>query len=193
VALHAVRMCPVDPAQSVAIVGCGAIGLFIGQILFALGVRNIFAIDTLAYRLDHAQRLFEPAACFDNSQNSAVATLSTITGGVGVDVVFEACGSNETFNMAFEAVGIGGKVALVGIPATDVCTFNPHILRRKELQIQNIRRSNQSPAQCLDFIREHNLDICWAATHRFPLTLATTALETAATYADGVIRAMVNV
>jgi threonine 3-dehydrogenase len=109
--------------KTVAVMGCGPIGLFTVGILRAMGAARIAASDTKDYRLGLAKQMgatdtFSPAKGGD-----AVQWLRDISGGDGVDVVLEMSGSPLAMNAAFKGVRKGGGVTLFGIPSGPV-TFD---------------------------------------------------------------------
>ena len=62
--------------------------------------------------------------------------------GPGVDVAFEAAGSDEAVRVALESVRPGGRVVLAGIPDDDAIRFQASVARRKGLTIALVRRMN---------------------------------------------------
>jgi L-iditol 2-dehydrogenase len=90
-----------------------------------------------------------------------------------------------------EAARHGGKVVIVGIPAEDLMTVRASSARRKELSITMSRRMRHTYPAAIDLVLRGSIALEALATHRFALEQTREALETAATYRDGVVRAMV--
>ena len=116
VAMHAVRLGEAEPGETVAVIGCGTIGLCLIQILAAAGMRNIVAMD-----LDESRRklALSMGATHEvdprTGEGKAAAELvRTLTAGRGADVSFEAVGASAPLNTAIESVRRGGTVVLVG-------------------------------------------------------------------------------
>ena len=63
--------------------------------------------------------------------------------GFGVDVAFEAAGTDEAVRLAIDSVRPGGRVVLAGIPGDDAITFRASTARRKGLTIAMVRRMNE--------------------------------------------------
>ena len=63
--------------------------------------------------------------------------------GHGVDVAFEAAGTDEGVGLAIESVRPGGRVVLAGIPGDDTIRFGASAARRKGLTIAMVRRMNE--------------------------------------------------
>jgi threonine dehydrogenase-like Zn-dependent dehydrogenase len=108
VALHAVDRAVVRPAERVAVLGCGGIGLLIVQAAQHAGATVELAADPVEYRRLVAARL-GAAASVDGSA-PAYAEL----GRPGFDVVFEASGDPESVAHALNLIRPGGRVILVG-------------------------------------------------------------------------------
>lgn len=109
--------------HSVAIFGCGPIGLFSVGIAKASGASLVLATDVNDYRLQLARRMGAGHA-FDVSQykdpESLIQTLVEANEGSGIDVVMEMSGAPSAITTAFRAVRNGGRVVLFGIPARPV-------------------------------------------------------------------------
>lgn len=105
----------VRPGQTVAVIGCGGVGLGAVQGARLSGARRIVAVDRVAARLDRAARL-GATDVIDASQGDAVAAVLDRTGGV--DHVFEAVGRAETCQQALKMLGRGGRVTIIGVITT---------------------------------------------------------------------------
>jgi L-iditol 2-dehydrogenase len=118
VAIHAVSLAEISAESTALVVGAGTIGVLILQALRAAGCRRVFVSDVDATRLKMAKEL--GAAEVLSANEDVVAQILQRTGGVGVDVVMEAVGRNETVNAAIASVRKGGTVVLVGNISPDV-------------------------------------------------------------------------
>ncbi len=109
--------------QSVAIMGCGPIGLFSVAVARASGAAYVYACDPIPYRRQLALRM-GATAVFDpiNSEGGRdiVQQLIDANEGYGIDVVLEMSGAPAAINNAFRAVRNGGTVVLFGIPSQPV-------------------------------------------------------------------------
>ena len=106
--------------KSVAILGCGPIGLFSVGIARASGASYVYATDINEHRLSLARTMGATAAFNPTREQDIVARLVDANGGQGVDVVLEMSGSPVAINTAFRAARNGGTVVLFGIPADPV-------------------------------------------------------------------------
>ena len=119
VALHAVRLSPMQDAKTALVIGAGMIGLLTMQAAKAAGCERVMIADVDASRLQLAERVGADDTLLA-SGDALVAEILRRTGGQGVDVVFEAVGRNETVAAAIDCVRKGGAVTLIGNIAAEV-------------------------------------------------------------------------
>lgn len=119
VALHAVKVAQVKGAETALVIGAGMIGLLIMQALRAAGCTQVLVADIDVTRLQMATELCA-SATLEASGMTLVEEVKRLTGGRGVDVVFEAVGRNETVTAAIDCVRKGGTVTLVGNIAAEI-------------------------------------------------------------------------
>lgn len=192
VGYHAVVLSALKPGDSVAVFGAGAIGLCTLALARACGAGETFLFDRVQHRLDFAGKHFAPDHIINVLSIDPLAYLREKTNGRFVDIVYEAAGSAQTFGWVFEAGRIGGKVMLIGIPPEEFVGFNPHSLRRREMLVHNVRRSNRALHPCIRLVERKAITIAPLATHHFPLRRIDEAMSIAETYGDGAMRVMVT-
>lgn len=109
--------------QSVAIIGCGTIGLFAVAVARALGARQVIGVEPMRSHIEMARRMgadavVEPTQATETSyvhDEKITRAIHELTGGVGVDVALEMSGSNAALNTAISVVRRGGHVILFGL------------------------------------------------------------------------------
>jgi L-iditol 2-dehydrogenase len=136
VAIQCVDLGHVPFGGTAAVIGCGPIGLLLIQLLRAAGAASVLAIEPRTHRREAA------LACGADLASGPVASVSDLT-GYGVDVAFEAAGTDDAVRLAVEAARPGGRVVLAGIPDSDTVTFRASTARRKGLTIALVRRMNE--------------------------------------------------
>ncbi|MCK6465483.1 MAG: L-threonine 3-dehydrogenase [Phycisphaerae bacterium] len=105
---------------SVAVMGCGPIGLFTIGICKALGAKAVYATDLNPFRMNLA-RTMGATQVFDPSKDGdVVKSIVGVNHGYGVDLVLEMSGAPSAINAAFRVVRNGGQVTLFGIPSKPV-------------------------------------------------------------------------
>jgi L-iditol 2-dehydrogenase len=187
VAVHAVELARLKPGATIAVLGCGGIGLCILLVARAKGAGVIMATDLVHERLVVAKQLGADET-FVAEVESPVPKLLELTGGRGADVVFEAAGAQETQQQAVEACRPGGSVVLVGIPPADRMDIRFSDARRKELLLINVRRQNENYPEAISLVVSGKVNVKPILTHRFPLQKISRAYELMDTRAEGAIR-----
>lgn len=110
----------VHPAgETVAVLGCGPIGLFAIAAAKAAGAARVIATDVREERLALARAVGVDVA-LDARQVKVADVILQQTGGVGVDAIVEASGSVAAIEGAWGFLRKGGKVALIGLPSDPV-------------------------------------------------------------------------
>ena len=104
----------VAPGSSVAVFGCGGIGLNVVQGASIAGARRIVAIDTLPAKLEMARQFGATDALLSRPGEDLVKPIKKLTDG-GADYAFECVGSGELAALAYRAIGRGGVAVVVGV------------------------------------------------------------------------------
>lgn len=119
---------PVAAGSSVAVFGCGMIGVNVIQGARAAQAGMIIAVDNRAERLEKAAE-FGATHAIDSTQGRAVQRIRRLTGG-GADFTFEATGKTAVMREAFDSCRWGGgKCCLIGLaPAGEELKLTPHML-----------------------------------------------------------------
>jgi S-(hydroxymethyl)mycothiol dehydrogenase len=105
--------------ESVAVIGCGGVGIAAIAGAALAGATTIIAVDIDENKIAMAQKL--GATHGVNSRDTdPVEAIRALTGGHGADVVIEAVGRPETYRQAFYARDLAGRVVLVGVPTPDM-------------------------------------------------------------------------
>ncbi len=190
VALHSLKLCDPRAGETVAVWGAGAIGLLTIASLKVAGVGRIWAVDPLAHRRELARSLGADAA-IDPSAVDVVKQIDADTGGRGVDCAIDCAAAEDTVNQAIRAVRNGGRVVLTGIHSGALVPFDTSNLRRKEVTLFNVRRSNDESPAALKLLVERTAWFAPMVTHRRELGNIADAFEIAAGYLDGVGKMMV--
>jgi S-(hydroxymethyl)mycothiol dehydrogenase len=125
---------PVRPGSSVAVIGCGGVGLAVVQGAKLAGAERIVAIDIAPEKLQAALELGATDAV-DASAGDPVAQVRELTSGKGVEYAFSAVGAAAALGQAIRMCAYAGTATLVGVPEPDsrldvdldTELFGPHI------------------------------------------------------------------
>lgn len=109
----------VKRGDSVAVIGCGGVGVAAIAGAALAGATTIIAVDIDAKKLQRAKELGATHAV-DSSTSDPVEEIRALTGGFGADVVIDAVGRPETYKQAFYARDLAGTVVLVGVPTPEM-------------------------------------------------------------------------
>jgi L-iditol 2-dehydrogenase len=165
VALHALDLGHVCEGTTAGVFGCGPIGLLLLQALAARGAVPVIATDPLPHR--RAAAGVSGAACAVAPQALADVPLP---GGIGVDVAFEAAGTDEAVGDAIASVRPGGRVVLVGIPDGDRTSFGASAARRKGLTLLLCRRmKSEDLLRAIELAEDGRVDLAMLVGERHPL------------------------
>ncbi|HZU90616.1 MAG TPA: zinc-binding dehydrogenase, partial [Stellaceae bacterium] len=165
----ALRSAGLEPGQTVAVFGCGGVGLAIVQGAKLGGARQIIAIDRFDSKREMALRL--GATDFVNSaEEDPVQAVRALTGGLGVDHAFEAVGLTKLVRQAIESLAIRGTATIVGVLPPDAMIEFPWMAIRPECKVQTSRMgSNRFRTDIplyLDFYKQGRLDLDAMVTKR---------------------------
>ncbi len=148
VGCHAVARGRVTAADTVAIYGCGGVGLG------AVSAAAFRGAVVVAIDIDDAKLAIAKSAgarhLINSTREDVHVRLQTITGGHGPDVVIEAIGRPETFRAAVEEVAFTGRVVYIGY-AKDLVSYETRLFVQKELDIMGSR--NALPQDFKEVIR----------------------------------------
>lgn len=114
----------VKRGESVAVIGCGGVGIasIAGAVL--AGATTIIAVDIDDDKLEMAKS-HGATHTVNSKKQDAVEGIQAATGGFGADVVIEAVGLPETYKQAFYGRDLAGRVVLVGVPTPDMMVELP--------------------------------------------------------------------
>src|SRR3954449_646790 len=149
IAIHSLRLASIQPGETVAVIGAGPIGLMTIAALRATGAGRIWSVEPIGHRRELARRIgadvvLQPA--------EAAAEILRMTGQRGVDCAIDCAAGEETTGQAIRVTRNAGRVALTGIHATSSISLDGSAMRRKELTIFNVRRSNHETEEALDLL-----------------------------------------
>ena len=108
--------------QTVAVIGCGPIGLMAIAVARTCGCSTIFATEVNPHRRALAQQMGADEV-LDPAVGDVVAHVRAATGGTGVDVLLEMSGNPTAIHQGFQMLRAGGRASLLGIPSQPV-TFD---------------------------------------------------------------------
>ena len=166
-------------AKTVAVLGCGPVGLFSVGIARASGAGRVLASDRVPFRLDLARKMGAAEVVNVDDVADVPKWFQEHNEGEHIDVVFEMSGSPKAIVDAFRIVRNGGNVVLFGIPAKPVELDVAQSLIFKNLTVTAVNgRQIFATWYKTRWLLEHELvDLRPLITHRYPLTEFADALR----------------
>jgi len=157
-------------AKTVAITGCGPIGLFAIAVARAVGATTVFAIEVNPYRRKIAGQM-KADYVLDPSRDDVKQFVFDHTGGLGVDVVAEMAGHPDAIRTAFDIVRRGGRISLLGLTSKPVSLNFSEDIIFKGITIQGIngRRMYQTWYQMQALLKAGKLDLHPVITDRLSM------------------------
>ena len=175
--------------KSVAVFGCGPIGLFAIGAVAALGTTKVFALEVVPKRLAMTSQLASDAILINPKERDPVETIMEATDGLGVDVVIECSGDAGATKQAFKVLKREGRVSLVGIPPgpVELEIHKDIILKEARVYGSYGRLIWQTWWQVRNLLDTGKFDPLPVITHRFPLADFAKAFELAGSGETGKI------
>jgi S-(hydroxymethyl)glutathione dehydrogenase/alcohol dehydrogenase len=123
----------VEPGSSVAVIGCGGVGLNVIQGAALAGAERIMAIDVVPSKLEYAE-VFGATHTINAQETDPVQAVRDLTAGEGADYAFEVIGLTQTAQQALLCTRRGGKAVIVGvIPHGQQLSIDPDFLHQDRM------------------------------------------------------------
>jgi Zn-dependent alcohol dehydrogenase len=177
----AIHTANIKPGESVAMVGCGGVGINVIQGARLAGADPIIAIDTMASKLEMA-RSFGATHTIDGSQQDAPSQVLMLTEGRGVDAAFEVVGNAMLQKQMYDVTRRGGRCVFVGVaPLADQVSLPAALLTLQEKFVCGCYYGSCDPKRDIPrFLRLHQagkLDLQGLVTQTLPLEDVNRAFE----------------
>jgi L-iditol 2-dehydrogenase len=166
------------PGGTVAIIGGGPIGLLHAQLARLNGAKRVVLCDVVDERLKKAEKIGVDVTVNSASEN-LLDRIQNLTDGRGADLVVEAVGRPETWNVAPRLARKGGAVLLFGgCPSGTAVTFSTEKIHYGELQIRGaFHHTPSAVARAFRLIVSEQIAIKPLISHEMPLQKAEEALQ----------------
>jgi S-(hydroxymethyl)glutathione dehydrogenase/alcohol dehydrogenase len=165
----ALRTSGMQAGQTVAVFGCGGVGLAIVQGARIGGASRIIGVDQFDGKLEMARRV-GATDVVNSAKDDPVKAIRALTGGAGVDHSFEAVGNTTLVRQAIESLAIRGTATIVGVLPPDATIEFPWMAIRPECKVQTSRmgsnRFRTDIPRYLDFYRQGRLLLDEMVTRR---------------------------
>ncbi len=182
VILHTFDFGGFQAGESAVVAGAGPIGLLTIALLKLMGASRVWAVEPLKHRREMAlemgaDEVLEPSE-FKHLRRVA-------------DVAFDCAAQGETVNQCLYALKGFGRLVLTGIHAEKRLDLDIHLMRRTELRLYCVRRSNTEAHEACRLLEEHLPLFAPMITHRRKLQDITAAFRMNRNYEDGVVKMLI--
>ncbi len=178
VALHALDLGHPREGGTVAVIGCGPIGVLLVALARRSGASVVIATDPLPHRLALASSFGASVAIEAPPAGDGSNAILDALDGRGPDVVFEVAGETAAVETAVGAARPGSRVILVGIPSDDRTTFTASTARRKGLTLKLVRRSTPDAfGRAVELAESGQMALGRLVSDRVPLRGAVQAMD----------------
>ena len=167
------------PGSTVAVVGCGGVGLNAVQGAALAGATLILAVDLLPSKLA-AATAFGATDVADGSHEDVEKVVRELTGGRGVDYVFVTAGSGAAVEQGLRLVARAGTLVLVGLPTGARVEIDPERVADEAIRILGSKVGAARPQldipHLVSLYRSGRLKLDELISERFPLERINDAL-----------------
>ena len=189
IAMHSLHLASIAPDETIVVIGAGPIGLLTIAALRAAKAGRIWAVEPLAHRRELARGMGADAVL---EPGGSVEEILRTTGQRGVDCAIDCAAGVDTTNQAIQVTRNAGRVAVTGIHTSPMITVDGSSMRRKEITLFNVRRSNHETEEALELLHAHADWFAPVLTHTRELDHIDEAFTIASQYRDGVGKMMIN-
>jgi S-(hydroxymethyl)glutathione dehydrogenase/alcohol dehydrogenase len=165
----ALNTAQIEPGSSVAVFGCGGVGISVIQGARIAGARMIIAVDTVEAKLGSAKEM-GATHVVDASSRDPVEAIKALTDGAGVEYSFEAIGNKRAAEQAYECLDRGGTATIIGmIPVGQKVEIDgSSLLGGKRLQgsVMGSNRFRRDMPRYIDFYMQGMLNLDDMITRR---------------------------
>lgn len=152
--------------KTVAVVGCGPIGLMGINVAKIVGAKKIIAIEVNPYRINLARSIGADIV-INPKTDDVIATVLRETNGLGVDVVAEFSGNKTAIEQAFKYIKKGGSMSLLGITSDKIEVDLSNDIVFKGITIYGVtgRKMYENWYQVSNFIEAKRIQFDKIVTH----------------------------
>jgi len=189
IGLHSLSLATIRPGETVAVIGAGPIGLLTIAALKSVRAGRIWAVEPLEHRRELARKIGADVAL---EPDEAAKEILDGTGKRGVDCAIDCAAKEQTTNQAIQMTRNAGRVLITGIHSMREVPLEGSTMRRKELTIFNVRRSNHESHAALELLCAHPDWFAPLVTHVRAMDRIAEAFEITSHYRDGVGKMIVR-
>jgi len=184
VVMHSMKFADPRIGETAVVFGAGPIGLLTAIVLKMSGIGRLWVVEPLQHR--RAMALSQGVdVVLDPGAVDVVAEIRKDTGNRGVDLVIDCAAKDGTMNQCLRVARNAARIVYTGIPSELTVNLEFHEIRRKELILYNVRRSNHETDMALRLLSAYPQRFGPVLTHARPMEQIASAFDLLEHYSDG--------
>jgi L-iditol 2-dehydrogenase len=191
VILHSLKLASIQTGETAVVFGAGPIGLLTIASLKMSGVARLWSVEPVAERRELALALGADAA-IDPTSVDPVREILAETGKRGVDVSFDCAAKGNTSNQCLYVTRNAGRVIITGIATESFISLDANPMRRKELPVITVRRSNHDSEMALKLLSAEPRRFVPILSHNRPMTDIQNSFEQLERYEGGAVKVVLT-
>ena len=177
----------IRPGDTVAVFGCGPVGLSAQICAQLFGPSKVFAVDLLDYRLEVAEKL--GSIPINASEVDAPTRIRELTDGLGVNVAIEAIGLPATYYGCLMSARVKSNISIIGIFAEGVeLPLNTLCITNKRITMGLPIKLAEYVPNLIKMIQAGKIDTSPIISHVLPLSEGERAYDMFANRSDGALK-----
>ena len=185
VVLHSLKFAAITIGDATAVFGAGPIGLMTVACLKLAGAGRVIAVEPVATRRELARAVGADEVIDPKAVDPRVAVREA-SGRGGVDVAIDCVTRDGTLDHCLHVTRKCGRVVVTGIPSDPRVTLDYHVMRRNEIHLFNVRRSNHETEAAVALMQARPDVLGPIVTHARPIEQIQGAFEQLESYSGGV-------
>lgn len=190
VGMHAANKAGIAPGDVAVVIGAGTIGLVTIMSALAGGCSEVIALDVKQPKLDIAATL-GPVRTVNVRDADAEEVVREVTGGWGVDIVFEASGAAPALDTALKLLRPGGRLIAIGMPLEPVL-YDIVAAQAKEVRMETIFRYANVYERAVKLLGSGAIDLDPLVTETYPFEKGREAYEYAVEPAETSVKIQIE-
>lgn len=165
---HAIKnRAQVKPGDTVAVFGCGGVGINVVQLASVVG-GSVIAVDINDKKLEWAKKFGAIQTINPNQVPDAAKTIKKLTGG-GADIAIEAIGNPKTITLAFNSLRKGGRLCVVGYTSKDMTISAAKTMFFEMEVVGSLGCRPVDYPRIIEMARSGKIQVMPLVTHKFKL------------------------
>lgn len=177
--------------ETVAIFGCGGLGIHGVQLARLMGASQVIAVDVRDSVLEGAKEVGADLTINAARDNAAQAILDATSGGV--DLAVELVGMQVTIASAVESLRVGGRAVVAGLGPDPITTLPPtQFVRNEAALLGSYGFTISEIATLMNLCATGRLDLSGSVTEVLPLSAVNDALQTLHDKSKDIVRQVIR-